>query len=401
MVPDRFMSLERLPLTPNGKLDRAALPLVETTVLLAEKRTAPPRDQLEQTLATIWEEVLQFSPVGREDNFFDLGGHSLLAVRLLAQVEKILGMKIPVMLLFQEPTVAGIAEAIRRGASEIAWQTIVPIHSQGSLPPFFCVHGFGGGVTGYADLAHFLGPNQPFYGLQAHGLDGKASPVDSVEGMAALYIRSIQAEIQPHGPYYLGGYCFGGLMAYEMARQLSAQGEPVALVALFEAYPERVISQPWRYLYPRNILAFLRNMPGWLAAEKASLQRRRERMDRWIEEWGSAPQGLADVHRTGELLDPTALIYPGFSQVAAAHLRAIQNYNPGQYPGRVDVFRVSVLRLTSPLDTDLGWSRYAAGGVRVHEIPGAHDNFLEPPYVEGLADLLRAELTRLRHGSEG
>ncbi len=401
MVPDRFIPLERLPLNPNGKLDRAALPLVDTAVLLPEKRTSPPRDQLEQALAAIWEEVLQFSPVGREDNFFDLGGHSLLAVRLLAQVEKVLGVKIPVMLLFQQPTVAGIAESIRQGASEITWQTIVPIHSQGSQPPFFCVHGFGGGVTGYVDLAHFLGPDQPFYGLQAHGLDGKISPVDSVEEMASLYIRCIQAEIQPHGPYYFGGYCFGGLMAYEMARQLTAQGEPVALVALFEVYPERMLSQLWRFLDPRNLLAFLRNMPGWLAAEKASLQRRRERMDRWIKEWGSAPQGLADVHRTGEILDPTALIYPGFSQVAVAHLRAIQTYRPGRYPGRVDVFRVRVQRLTSPLDPDLGWRRYAEGGVGIHVIPGAHDNFLDPPHVEGLAAALKNELSRLHLASEG
>lgn len=401
MVPDRFISLPRLPLNPNGKLDRAALPLADAATRVPEKRTASPRDQLEQLLAAIWEEVLEYQPVGIEDNFFDLGGHSLLAVRLLARIEKVLGVRIPVMLFFQEPTVAGIVQAIRKGADEITWQTIVPIHSQGSLPPFFCVHGFAGGVPGYASLARCLGPDQPFYGLQAHGLDGKTPPAESIEEMASLYIRSIQAEIQPHGPYFLGGYCFGGLVAYEMARQLTAQGEEVALVALFETYPEGRFTHLWRYLAPHYFIAFMRNLPFWWKEEKARRQRARERMDVWVGEYGGALQSLAGVDLEAELIEPSAFIYPGFSQVMAAHQRAQNLYRLGPYSGHVDVFRVRTQRLSSPPDRDFGWRRYAAGGVGVHMIPGSHDNFLDPPYVEGLADTLRAELSRIRSTSEG
>jgi len=401
MIPERFIQLQRLPLNPNGKLDRAALPSLDSITLQPESKTDPPRDQLERQIAVIWEEVLEVRPVGREDNFFDLGGHSLLAVRLLSRIENDLGMRIPVMLLFQEPTVAGLASAVHQGAGEITWQTIVPIHSQGSLPPFFCVHGFAGGVPGYAHLARFLAPDQPFYGIQASGLDGKTPPVESIEEMAANYIRSIQSEIQPGGPYFLGGYCFGGLVAYEMARQLVAQGETVGLVALFETYPERRFAHPWRNLSPGHLRAFLRNLPFWLEDEKGRRQREREQAGLWREEWKRAFRSLPGVDVGQELVEPSALIYPGFSQVMAAHARASRSYRPAPYPGRVDVFRVRTHRLSAPPERDLGWSRFAAGGAEVHIIPGAHDNFLELPYAEGLAAELKASLALARAGAAG
>lgn len=396
MIPDRFVTLERLPLNPTGKLDRAALPSIDSIPLSREKLAEPPRDPLEQQMIATWEEILEVRPVGREDNFFDLGGHSLLAVRLVSRIEKEMGIKIPVMLLFQEPAVAGFAAAVRQGAQEIEWRTIVPIHPQGSLPPFFCVHGFAGGVPGYAALARSLAPDQPFYGLQARGLDGKTPPAESVEEMAANYIRSIQDEVQPRGPYFLGGYCFGGLVAYEMARQLAAQGEPVALVALFETYPEQRFARPWRNLLPRNSRAFLRNLPHWLAEEKGRRQRMREQLGRWTSELEGAPAELRGIDLGGELIDPSALIYPGFSGVVAAHLRASRAYRTSPYPGRVDIFRVLTHRLSAPPDRDLGWSRYAAGGAEIHIIPGAHDNFLDPPHVEGLAAALNASLEKAR-----
>lgn len=387
MLPARWLFLEDFPRTPNGKIDRKALPMsvaVSTANEDASARNAPVslEDPLERQIAQIWEEVLEVVPVRRADSFFDLGGHSLLGVKLLARLQERLGIKIPVMVLFQSPTVAGLASAIRENDHAVEYQTIVPLHARGARPPLFFVHGFGGGVTGYADLARAFGVDQPLYGLQSRGLNGITPPLETVEEMAAAYIQSIQTTIQPHGPYYLGGYCFGGTVAYEMACQLRARGEPVALVALLETYPTNQKLQLARLLLPRNAWAFLKNFPEWIEEQRARRLRRRARLARWADDphLAAIAQALPD-----EVLDPSALIYPGFSHVSAAHLRATLAYQPGSYAGVVDVFRVHAFRLSAPVDDDLGWGRFAMGGTRVHVIPGGHDNLLEAPNAAGLA----------------
>jgi amino acid adenylation domain-containing protein len=391
MVPDRFICLPQLPRSSNGKLDRKALSLQNAIVHIPERKMTSVSDPLEQQISHIWEEVLEIQPISRNDNFFDLGGHSLLAMKLLALVEETLGVRIPVIQFFQSPTVAGIAQTIRMGGNDISWPNLVPIHPQGMLPPFFCVHGHGGGVTDFSVLSRLLGTDQPFFGLQAPGLDGRSHPVESIEEIASIYIHNIQSEIQPRGPYYLGGYCFGGLVAYEMACQLAEQGEKVALVALINTYAEKRFSNPKRFLNPLAILAFLRNLPLWLMYNRKGLGwLLYERTANWLKTFkitlGSIPN-----NQTEEIIDTTNMIYPGFSSVTAAHLRAFLAYQPRFYPGRVDVFRLRALRLLLPFDRDLGWGRYVAE-VGIHIIPGAHYNLLEPPHVEGLASALKSTL---------
>src|SRR6201999_674837 len=189
---------------------------------------ATPRDAVELKLTEIWENVLDVHPVGIEDKFFDLGGHSLLAVKLIAQIEKVFGRRLRVATVFQAPTV--IREEIQEG-SALAGTSLVEIQSQGTRPPLFLVHGAGGGMFwGYVNLSRHLGSDQPVYGLKSRGLDGREE-LGSIEEMAAQYVKDIRA-LQPHGPYHIGGYCFGGNVAWEMARQLEAEGEEVALLAL-------------------------------------------------------------------------------------------------------------------------------------------------------------------------
>jgi amino acid adenylation domain-containing protein len=200
MVPAIFVLLDALPLTPNGKVDRRALPAPDQVRPDLRKTAGTPRDAVELQLTRIWERVLNVPHIGVRDNFFELGGHSLLAVRLLAHIEKIFGKELPVATLFQAPTVEQLATILRQKGRSTPWSFLVPLQPVGSKPPFFC-------ASGSAELARHLDVDQPYYGLQPHGLDGRRAP-STVEDMAADFLKEIRA-FQPKGPYFLGGFSLG------------------------------------------------------------------------------------------------------------------------------------------------------------------------------------------------
>ena len=203
-----------------------------TTSAPPSQAGAAGNDMAEQ-LARIWQEELGVEGIGPDQNFFDLGGDSSLAVRMFSQVEKLFGIKLPLATLYEAPTIEELAVILRGEASNHRWSPLVPIQVAGSRPPFFCIHGAGGTVLMYRELSQHLGDEQPFYGLQSQGLDGISPPLHKVEEMAAIYVREIR-KVQPQGPYFIGGYCMGGTVAYEVAQQLCEQGETVALLALFD-----------------------------------------------------------------------------------------------------------------------------------------------------------------------
>ena len=237
MIPTAFVAVEKLPLTSNGKIDRKALSVPGQ--FLAESGLArtivPPRTPLEFGLVRIWEQILGIKIESVRDSFFDLGGHSLLAVRMFAQIEKNFKVRLPLATLYDAPAIEDIARILQTEVVSSGWQSLVPIQPSGSRPPFFCFHGGGGNVLIYRKLSQYLGSDQPFYGLQSQGLDGSSPLLRTIEEMAALYVKEIRS-VQPHGPYFLGGYCLGGSIAYEAAQQLHAAGEEVALLALFDTH---------------------------------------------------------------------------------------------------------------------------------------------------------------------
>ena len=185
-----------------------------------------PRNRVELQLVAIWEQVLGITPIGVRDNFFALGGYSLLALRMFSAIEQTFSIRLPMAVLFQAPTIEQLADVLAGEGCTVRWRSLVAIQPEGKNPPFFAVPGVGGNVLVFARLAKLLGDAQPFYGLQARGLDGKEKPFMRVEEMAAHYIEEIRS-IQPHGPYLIGGTCTGGLAAYEIAQQLMAQGRLV------------------------------------------------------------------------------------------------------------------------------------------------------------------------------
>jgi phthiocerol/phenolphthiocerol synthesis type-I polyketide synthase E len=198
-------------------------------------------------LTRIWQELLGVEPIGANQNYFDLGGDSILAVQLFAHIQKVFQIKLPVATLFEAPTIEELARILRRDTPPSSgWSPLVAIQPAGSRPPFFCIHGAGGNVLIYRDLSRYLGSDQPFYGLQSQGLDGSRPPLSRIEDMAALYVKEIE-RVRPHGPYFLGGYCGGGTIAFEVAQQLQSQGEQIALLALFD-------TSNWSTIHPPSLL---------------------------------------------------------------------------------------------------------------------------------------------------
>ncbi|HEU4322800.1 MAG TPA: amino acid adenylation domain-containing protein [Roseiflexaceae bacterium] len=351
MVPSACVVLPALPLNANGKVDRKALPAPHAAGE-AEARLAP-RTELERQVARAWEEVLGIEQVGIRDNFFELGGHSLLAVKLMTRLQEQLGRHLPVATLFQEGTVEHLAALLGQPEEAGPWSPLVAIQPKGNRRPFFCVHPVGGNVLCYAELARRLGDDQPFYGLQARGLEGGQPPSDTIESMAALYIEAICAQ-QPAGPYLLGGWSLGGVVAYEMARQLQARGEEVALLALIDTEAGSIGQAP-------------------LEADAA--------------EWLSA-MFAHDLART----QGDAVAAEPLRRVFESNLQALWRYRPRSHAGPAVLFGATELQPARPEAVDAAWRSLATGGVRYHAVPGDHYTMLQVPHVQVLAERLRAEL---------
>jgi amino acid adenylation domain-containing protein len=382
MMPSVFVMLDALPLLPNGKVDRRALPAPEGTRIKPGDSFVPPKDALELQLTKIWEKVLGCKPIGLTDNFFELGGHSLLAVRLFAKMEELTGKKLPLVTLFQAPTIEQLVGLLREREWCAPWKSLVPIQPGGSKQPFFCIHAHEGNVLFYRDLARYLGPDQPFYALQAQGLDGEEAPCTRVEEMAAHYINEIRT-VQPDGPYFLGGYCFGGVIVYEMARKLYAEGEPVAMVALLDSFAP----------------GYLRSLPN----QRSFLDRARH-LFRKLE---VHVRNLLLLHGASERCGyiKARLIYLNYklrggtggssaqasarSALLKAMSEASRNYEPGVYPGRLTLIRAAKLPPSASGDQEMGWGRFAGGGLEVHKIPGYYAHTMLEPRVRELAAQLR------------
>jgi amino acid adenylation domain-containing protein len=392
MLPAAFVILEAFPVSPNGKIDRRALPAPSGERLDAGKEIVAPRDDLEASLCQSWGEILNVHPLGIHDNFFELGGHSLLAVRLLEQIARQYGRRLPLVSLFEAPTVAQLASLMRREEQQAAQIALVPIQAQGVQQPFFFLPNFGGGLFNLKPLANAMGVQRPFYSFQPRGLDGNQPPHNSLPEMAAYYIRAMRA-FQPEGPYLIGGFCFGGVVAYEMARQLEAQGQRASLLAIVDGYAPGQAVQGRSF---RRLWIFLRNFPYWLhdflgmgPREMWVNIRRRMLMigKQLVGKFGKPvevrPADLV-IHQPPDTPD-------SYQRLMEAHMQAILDYRAGTYRGCVKVLRVQRMPLFSQYDPDLGWGRLAHGGVEIEFVPGGHHNMLEPPYVFDLA----AQLNRI------
>lgn len=390
MVPAIFVFLDSLPLSPNGKVERKLLPAPGEERPELEKAFVAPRTEVETRLTAIWEKALAVRPIGIQDNFFELGGHSLLAVRLFAQIEKAFGHKLPLAILFQAPTIERLAQEIQEQALSESWSALVPIQPSGSKQPIFCVHAVGGNVLEYHELARHLGPDQPFYGLQSLGLDGKQAPLTCIEEMAACYLKEMR-KAQPHGPYMIGGRSFGGIVAFEMACQLRAQGQEVNLLALLDTYPVNYFRrEPGSNSLNHRAVRYARRM--WCHVQNLGQLSLREK---FVYAGNKCQYIPAKTRRI--VMDRVFGLYKRIARPLPQVLRSIEQMNysamrdyvPQVYPGTVTLFLASG-DMTASYDLKEGWQALAAGGVEIHEIDGDHINIIKEPFVGQLAAELGA-----------
>jgi acyl carrier protein len=382
MVPSHVMALEELPLTANNKIDVKALPEPTVDQATASEPPRPPRGPLEVQMTALWRHVLGQDAITVHDNFFDLGGHSLKAVEILAHLEQLYGRRLPLAALFEAPTVARMAALLAESVWESPWESLVAIRPTGSAVPLFLVPGIGGTALMFGKLARLLGPDQPVYGLQARGLDGKAKPFTSVVEMATHYLDEVRS-LRPGGPYVIGGTCTGGVIAYEMAQQLRARGESVTLIVMESWHPSSYRVGP---LLPGG-LAPVRVLWSKLLAYRASLA------DRPLRQW---PRLLkTETLRMKVLLDKgldAALADSSYhvDQVVEATLYAVAHYEAEPYPGGL----LNVIAAERPLppnvvDTRHRWETLARGESRTINLSAEDSGRLfASPHVEALASCI-------------
>lgn len=403
------------------------------TAALATQRRAglateyvAPRSELEQRIAGLLGGLLGLDQVGIHDNFFEIGGHSLLAVRLFAKIHAITGVNLPLATLFEAPTVARMAEVFGKNqaphesqpplhplakdtgsadagsgetkAAELAvtspgadpWSCLVAIQRNGKKPPFFCVHGRGGNVLNYTVLAPALGPDQPLYGLQSRGLDGATEPFADLCAMARHYLMELR-QVQPHGPYYLGGGSMGGMVALEMAKQLREAGEEVRLVVMFDTfgpgyfdyspvYLGQGFSHPL-YRKSRYHLSQLLALSPWGQLRYIAV-RVTARLHPYWQRWQCA------LYRLGGKPLPHHLRYWHLTE---KNLQALFKYKPGTYSGKVALLRARSQPEGVYHDPQLGWGGRMTSELRIIDIPGNHDVLIEAPELGQQLSLLLRE----------
>lgn len=364
MVPSSYVLIDAFPLTPSGKIDRKALP--DPGAIDMQDEYVAPETETQRILCEIWSTGLSVPRVGITDDFFALGGHSLLAVRIFNDIVKACGIRLPLTSLFDGPTVAQLAARIdlqHGNSSSVSaeWSTVVPIKPTGSLPPFFCAAGIGGSPMNLVHLAAELDPEQPFYGLQHRGIDGKLAPHETIRSMAEEFLTHIRM-VQPHGPYYVGGYSMGGVVAYEMAILLREQGEDVGLVVLLDTQAPTLPHWTMRERFMAHWGRLQKEGPAYLWRRSVQFS---VRQITHAKTWFNLTLSSKDTFSLRHDL------------VQDAGHKALRRYVPGQYSGDVLLLRAQ-MRLKSTdgigyrMHESNGWRGYVTGKLRIEQIGMQH-----------------------------
>ncbi len=380
MLPWKYIELDRFPLSANGKVDQSKLQKMARDLTQGNEDYISPRSNTEKAIARIWENLFNRNAISIKSNFFDIGGHSLLAVKLVTSLEEETGRRLPLSSLFENPTIEKLSKLIE-DVHQVKWNSLVPIRTSGKKPPVYLVHGGGLNVLVFQSMAKYLDKEQPVYALQAIGLNGTQVQIDSIEQVAAEYIKEIFT-VDPQGPYYLAGYSLGGKIVYEMAKQLIEMGKTVNMVGVFDTVASNLnthtsllnkistkVARQFRkvpfilksfFAYPSETIAYQRT----ILLEK-----------------------LKDLIKERTFDDSEAFTYN--KDLSASYHRAYNHYEIKPIPARLDLFRVSkrLYYLDDPVY--LGWDNFATGGVDIHEVPGDHKTFILPPHDQVLASVLQ------------
>jgi surfactin family lipopeptide synthetase A len=389
MIPTIFVTLSQFPLTPNGKIDRNNLPLPNINFNGNGHSDKSPSNPVEAELIKIWSDVLGITNIGVKDDFFDLGGHSLLAAELFSKINNKFKKELPISILFSSSTIESMAEIIKK--EEIFERSsVIPINEKGNKPPLFLVHGAGGNILLYRDLVKNLGKDQPVYGIESIGVNGNYKLDLSIEEMAAKYIKDMK-KVSPEGPYLLGGYCMGGTIALEMARQLELeQSNNVILLALLESYNLNGQKKPFIFRYynkVQNIIFHIENLLSLNVNE----------MFRFLKDKAQTEQsrfllrikiGIVKISKKFGL--NFGRDYPHF-HLEELNDRAQLLYHPKEYKGAITLFR-PIKHFAGANDPNFGWADFAEKGVNTIKLNVRPRGMLVEPFVKDLAIKLRQEI---------
>ncbi|HEX3640869.1 MAG TPA: thioesterase domain-containing protein, partial [Ktedonobacteraceae bacterium] len=417
MVPSAFVYLKFLPLSANGKVDRQQLAAAKrgenyslsslVDVGSQSRMIMQPRDAIEWRLLQIWEDVLQMQPLSVIDDFFNLGGHSLLAVRLMSHIAKHFGQNLDLATLFEHPTVAELAVVLRQQIPPEERSPLVAIQPRGTRLPFFCLPPSGGTAFCYANLSRHLGPDQPFYGLHTPDWRNIEDAWATVEEMALHYLASLQT-VQPQGPYLLGGWSSGGVIAFEIAQQLQRQGEEVGLLAILDSWmPDAQVRaktmEEEADLGDTGVIKWL--IRHFKIAVPDDFDQRE--LD---EQLSYATDQAKKMHAIPA--DTSLELVRRYTRIGLLNKHIVHLYDPQSYPQQIDYFATShSIEQTGTLgeredsaenpvrrDRLELWRELAQGGLQVHLVSGDHQTMVEEPHVQILANALKQCIDRVCEG---
>ncbi|MBJ7311023.1 amino acid adenylation domain-containing protein, partial [Rugamonas sp. CCM 8940] len=389
MLPAAFVTLDSMPLTANGKLDRKALPAPDMTAMATHSYAAP-QGELEQAIAAIWQTLLGVERVGRHDDFFALGGHSLLAVRLMSRLNQALDVDIALRTLFSQPTLAGFAGLVAEQALQANCSNMVAIRTTGGEAPLFLIHPGLGEIAYAYELAKWIDPQVPVYGLAASGfLKGEVAK-STVEEMARDYVRGIR-RVQPKGPYRIAGWSSGGMIAYEIANQLIGADDSVQFLGLLDTTSD--------YRYGPGATPPTQDVASYL------FEAVRDNLARY------AVNELRQLHAEGDVPAMLQLCQDKGILPAGIDNETLQRHLAVRYGMAIAMANYALPAVSVPItlfsaqdekrrDRQLGWGEIAGVRLTTHAVPGGHYSMVEAPHVQALGAALSSALsqaTPLKH----
>lgn len=391
MMPNIFHILEKIPTTSNGKVDKKLLLEYKSTAENTKKYTAP-RTEEEEIVASIWKECLNIKKIDIFSDFFEMGGHSINAIKIIIEIEKRTGKKISLPTLFENSTIEKFAKLLST-SEEFFSDCLVPLKPNGNKTPLFMVHGGGLNVLSFVNMSKHFDEDQPFYGLQGVGPKGYDDWYESVEAMAAHYIDAIE-KINPKGPYALAGFCVGGIVAFEMSRQLNAKGKEVNMLALLDSYADssyyyKTLRQKKLVKYyarTRKRLIYLKEM---LTSWKAFKKRFNAKKD-YIQQ--------RHFVQNNTITEQEALAHTQFTKAVGMIRGILDRYHLKSHSLKVDLIRSKDHPAYGLAPIHLGWKKAALKGVNIHNIPGDNFDIRESPHDKVLAGILQDILDK-RHAS--
>ncbi|MEP2281000.1 amino acid adenylation domain-containing protein [Maribacter sp.] len=383
MLPHEYIRLEELPVTINGKLDRKSLPK-DTSTITNKVAIVQPFTKAEKLVSDVWKECLFLDSVNLHDDFFELGGHSLIAAKVMTRLEEKSGQRLPLSSLFEYSTVKSLASLLKIEENTVTWDSMVPIQPNGLKTPMFIVHGAGLNILSFKTLKDHMDSDQPIYGFQAKGLDGKEELLQSVEEIASHYNEALLAT-QPKGPYKLAGYSSGGIIAYEMAKQLMAKGETIATLALLDTYAYAHYGKSTslgkklaygNYLANKtlHVLKQLSNREGFkyrVGVTKANLKKL-----------------FLRLKKDKTTLSKTDYDWEYESRIIE-HNKVVDRYHLKPLSIKVDLFRIEDAIDYTHDSVHLGWKTFAKDGIELHYVPGDHLSMFYPPNDKVLSTTLQ------------